>query len=265
MENNSDRVKKFVDQFEPTLPILPLTHITTMYGFRSIMAGMTLEPSECKVFNENLLYLFYGRPSYRASQTAASVLNWNLPIGFILKPDAVKSVKRVFPFDSGAFAKKYYGSIFHEESDISSFELTPQLVSAAKYTSAFYSDNAHYFRGKSNANLDLGNFDFELQGMRFLAEKPGRQITSSEVKADERASAVEVQTAESLSIKDSLLGLIVPETLLGNTAFEDAMAQWNVDSRVIIPYVEVLGPGSEAWVGTFYEKVEELYRREGYL
>ena len=265
MDNDTDRVKNFIDQFDPTYPILPLTHITTMYGFRSIMTGMTLDPTECEVFKENLLYLFYGRPSYRASQIAASELNWNLPVGFILKPTAIRSIKRVFPFDSGAFAKGRYGRIFHQDSKIRSFELKPQLVSAAKYTSAFYSGNAHYYRGKSDAALELGNFDFELQGLSYLAEKSGRQIATDEIGTDERASAVEIQTAEQLSIKEGLLGLIVPETLLANTAFADAVDRWELDSHKIITYIEVLGPGSEAWVGTFYEKVEELYRREGFL
>ena len=101
--------------------------------------------------------------------------------------------------------------------------------------------------------------------MRYLAQKQGRQITSGPKKSDERSSAVEIQTAEALSIKESLLGLIIPESLLADTALTDALNRWGIDSKKIISYIEILGPGSEAWVGTFYEKVEELYRREGYL
>lgn len=265
MAEQWQRVKNFVDSHEPTEPILPLTHVTTMFGFRTIMTGMTLEPKECRVFNENLLYLFYGRPSYRATQVAGSELNWNLPIGFILNPDAVSTIKRIFPFDSGAFANGLYGETFHAESEMSSFRLTPKIISTARYTSAFYSGNAHYYRGKSDINLDLGNFDFELQGLSYLSKRPGMQTPNGKSTADERASTVEIQTAESLTIKDTLMALIVPESLMADTAFMDAIERWEIDGSKILSYAEILGPGSESWVGVFYEKVENLYRNEGFL
>ena len=59
------RFKNFVQAVPPAQPLLPLTHLTDAYRFEKAHQTDELQPRDCKVFGEPLLYLFYGRPSYR--------------------------------------------------------------------------------------------------------------------------------------------------------------------------------------------------------
>ncbi|WP_298295040.1 hypothetical protein [uncultured Litoreibacter sp.] len=259
------RVREYLSQFTADQPLLPLTHLTNMYGFRSIMTGMTLDPTDCSVFREKLLYLFYGRPAYRAMQSPTAKLKWNVPVGFILKPEAIDHIKRVLPFDSGAFAKDLYSDVFSRESKVQHFMLEPNLESAAVCVKAFFGNNANYFRGNSEQVHELDNFDFELQGMEYLSRLPGVQAAKFDGSVDERASAIEVQVEKPITLDDALLGMIVPETMMASKHFKKAIETWNLSPDRVSPYVEIVGPGSEAWVGIFYEKVRELYENHGYL
>jgi hypothetical protein len=60
------RLAAFVSSQTPIAGLLPLVHITRAYAFDTILDGDTLEPKPCDIFNEKLIYLFYGRPAYRA-------------------------------------------------------------------------------------------------------------------------------------------------------------------------------------------------------
>ncbi|MBE1292339.1 MAG: hypothetical protein GJ677_07595 [Rhodobacteraceae bacterium] len=244
---------------------LPLTHITTLHGFRAIAAGDALVPSKCRFFNEDLLYLFYGRPSYRASQTAASKLLWNAPVGFILAPEAIGKIHRVLPFDSGAFKSGRYGRVFAPESHWADFELDTELLSAQKYVAKFFESNEQYLVGRSEVSQDVGNFDFEIQGLEYLARLNGLQDAFQPASVDERASAIEIQLKDSLPLATSILAIIVPEDILGESRFLTALDKWRVGAEKVIPYTSVLGHGSEAWVAKFFDVVLNLYREKGYI
>lgn len=265
MNEFSDNVREFVGKHPPDEPLLPLTHVTNMAGFRSVVTGYSLEPQECKVFGQNLLYFFYGRPSYRSTQSASTKLSWNVPVAFIVKPEAIRGIRSIFPFDSGAFSAGMYGQTFDARSQIGDFDLGTDLQVASRYVGAFHGGNQEYFRGKTDVRNDFGNFEFELQGLQSLAMLPGIQTPSAGPSPDERASAIEVISTESMTIGDNILGMIVPEHLLTDRIFLAATARWRLADNQIIPYVSVVGPGSEAWVGQFYQKVYELYQSNGYL
>jgi hypothetical protein len=59
----SKRLRDFIGNFTPAGELLPLMHITRAYSFDDILDGDTLEPQDCDVFGEKLIYLFYGRPA----------------------------------------------------------------------------------------------------------------------------------------------------------------------------------------------------------
>src|ERR1017187_6871464 len=100
----------------PYEPILPFVHMTDVFVLSRIAATEQLEPTECPVFKEPLLYLFCGRPSYRPnSKDLPSSLGSMAPVCFVLRPEALASVARVFPFDSGAFQAGLFNDFLHSK------------------------------------------------------------------------------------------------------------------------------------------------------
>lgn len=261
----SARVRDFISAFEPFSPRLPLTHICPMFAFREIVGGASLNPQKCDVYNEDLTYLFYGRPAYRAKQNAYHRLKWSIPILFLLNPEETYSVRRVLPFDSGAFNKGMYGLTFAERSQVKDFELDPEIDSAQKFVTALYGNNKMYYAGESDKSLDLTDWDFELQGLDYLSKQPALQDPNSQLSIDERSSAVEIQISDPIDIGRSTLALFVPETLLVDPYFQTAITRWRLQPDQIEAYAGVVGPRSEAWVGQLYEKVRQFYDSRGFL
>lgn len=258
-------IQQHIENEADKLPLLPLTHITTLHGFRAVSSGNKLVPTRCNYFDKDLLYLFYGRPSYRATQEASSTLLWNAPVGFIINPRTIKKIHRIFPFDTGAFKSGRYGRIFAPNSELDDFELEKEWQSVTKYVLKFFGDNERYMLGRSSVNQDVGNFDFEIQGIEYLSRLGGLQLSNRTNSVDERASALEIQLNEAVGLDQSIMAIIVPEDILNEERFLTAIKRWNVQHDKIIPYSNVLGPGSEAWVGQFFEKVLKYYKENGLI
>ena len=76
-----------IENTEATSKLMPSTHTCDAFSFRDIMSSASINVSDCKVFKgENLLYLFYGRPSYKLSNPAdTNSYTCNLPICFLIR------------------------------------------------------------------------------------------------------------------------------------------------------------------------------------
>lgn len=244
--------------------LLPLTHVTRAYSFRDIIGGDALYPQPCKYFGENLIYLYYGRPAYRVSDAVISDLTFNWPVLLIFKPEGLRAIKRVFPFDSGAFIDRLYSDIFSHSSPIAEFQLPGTLKSAQKIVDAFYGDENAYYRGKSDKRLKPGNLDFEIQGVERLATEPGRQVSRTGKRVDERSSAVEVQVSEKIDLQNHLLAIVLPEEFISIPAITQAISRWGVAERVHT-YTAVMGLGPEAWPGMLYNIVKKIYIENDYI
>src|SRR5205807_1545800 len=113
------RVRDFIAAFDSTGPRMPLTHVAPMFAFRGIVTGNHLVPEKCDHYGEDLTYLFYGRPAYRVKQETSHLLPWSVPVLFVLDSEKTYRIRRVIPFDSGAFMSGRYGSIFAQRSKVS--------------------------------------------------------------------------------------------------------------------------------------------------
>ena len=125
-------LQAYIDDCPSNLPpLLPLVHITDVAAARTILGEKMLKTKVCRHYSsllkadEQLLYLSYGRPSYRGrshEKTTGQALR--KPIAFILKPAAfVANVRRVSPFDSGAyFCGKLEDWIDRDSLPIANFE-----------------------------------------------------------------------------------------------------------------------------------------------
>jgi hypothetical protein len=257
------RFQKFLEQFSPDPPFLPLVHTTTAYKFADIYPTDELLPRPCPVFKEDLLYFFYGRPAYRVRDTANSDIEFNWPIIFIFDPTAIKLLKRVFPFDTGGFQRGLYREFFHKDSALDDFQLTDGLESASRIVDGFYSNNRNYYRGGSNKNVEIPLMQFEASGVQQLSRLPGAQIHPSKNRRDERSSAIEFQTPQIVSFRAGLRAIVLPQQYLDVEAVVDALTRWAVPVR---RYYETLhNQSGEAWVGQIYAKVRDIYEELGYF
>jgi hypothetical protein len=252
------RFRDFIGGQDTAEGILPLTHITRAFSFDDMLDGDGLEPEPCDVFGEELIYLFYGRPAYRARDGSNARLEYSWPVVFIFDPKEVQSVKRVFPFDTGAFKNGRYNGFFDERNVRNDFELHPTIESARQIVGTFYQDHTEYFTGLSRKNVDLPIRQFEAQGIHEMAKLPGDS-------RDERSSAIEVQISDFINFRDSLLAIVIPDVYLDDSETISALKNWQIDFDNIRTYQTLHNMGGEAWIGQIYAIVRNLYEKLGYL
>jgi len=80
---------------------LPPAHVTDGLRFKTIVASSELEPQFCSVFQESLIYLFYGGVFYRRFHQPSKRAT-ELPVAFLFDPGVLRLVERYFPGDTGA-------------------------------------------------------------------------------------------------------------------------------------------------------------------
>jgi hypothetical protein len=152
---------------------LPLIHTTSAFVFRNIIEdGMKISPRRDNLFNENLLYLFYGKPVYiRRGQDISSFLSY-APIYFVLSPDMVSSARRLFPFDSGAFASGLFKAYTHTGHTIEDFQIDLDSTShgssafpdtATRFVDAIYGSNTDYYYNRIRPTLNYDPINFEIE------------------------------------------------------------------------------------------------------
>jgi hypothetical protein len=236
------RLNKFIQQHIAPVGHLPLVHINRAYTFVEMLGRDRLEPKQCDIFEERLIYFFYGRPAYRAKDGNNARFQFEWPIVFVFDPYKVAKIKRIFPFDTGAFSLGLYEQFFARESELSDFELDPAINSAGKAVGAFYRDHDEYYTGYSRKNVELPDFQFEAQGVQQLSQLPGVQDARSMHRIrDERSSAIEIQVNRPVRFTDALLAVVLPEPYLDNDEVKAALARWDVNEVETYPTLHNLG------------------------
>lgn len=228
---------------------LPLTHMTDAYHLRDVVEAGVLRPTQCRVFSEPLLYLFYGRPAYRvASKTANNGLDAYWPICFVLRPDAVRA-KRIYPFDSGAFQEGLFSAFFHSSMAKEDFELEVDPSTPGRLVRLFWPDERGYFDNRPGPSPRLGAMDFEGKAYSALIRD------ASAAAYDERHSAIELQTDAELSLRDDVLAVVLPVDF-ATSALQNALSGMGV---LVLPFDTVARHHSANMVGQIYDICRDLY------
>jgi hypothetical protein len=201
----SDYYKDFIRDSSNTISesnlLLPFYHTCRGETFRTIASSGSVAATHCKEFQENLLYLFYGRPAYRIAGEKTTLDLGQFPVCFILKRDSVRNVKRIFPFDTGAFLanilREYCGD-FHTEAEamaaLLEYELGADLNNLAKFIGLVYGDDDHYLTvAPAIKASDLKGMCFELSRILDMASARSRK------EWDNRALTAEIQMMSSIS------------------------------------------------------------------
>lgn len=258
------RFRSFLEKSQTNGDLLPLVHTTSAYSFMDIAEGEFIKTKRCRHFDEELIYLFYGRPSYRTQNSINSSMGFNYPFVFIFKPEAISNIRAVYPFDTGAFFLKLYEKFFDKSSQSGDFELEPTMKSAEKVVSSFYSSNSNYMQGPSRKNVDIPITNFEARGVHELSRMP--PFLSSEEEAiarDERSSSVEIQIGDPIDIREAILGIIVPSPFMNEDEVLEALRRWEVSTIRSYEIFDFHSPGS--WIPQIYGEVVKMYTEFGFL
>lgn len=203
---SQQRFASFVGKAIGAGRLLPLTHTTDGYYFRDIALRKQLRTTNCPVFREPLLYLFYGRPAYRGATAKATSLNAFCTVSFLLRSDTLPAPKRVFPFDTGAMQNSKFVDFLHPSMTISHFELNPRLDEARKIVGLFFGDNDRYYMGHSLAGKTFPVMELEAQCYYALIQAMGL------LSADDRKGTIEIQLGSAVGLDPTnVMAVVAPE------------------------------------------------------
>jgi hypothetical protein len=187
---------------------LPLLHTCDARAFVKILKDLKLETRLCDVFNENLLYTFYGTPSYKLKMSGSTGNQACFMVCFILDTTKLTKFHKIYPFDSGAFMKlkEVKDKYFHKESNIEDFEMKNNISSPKKVIKTFYNTNQNYISKKpQEVVFSASNFDANDYKNLISDETAGA--------ADERTSSIEIIFNEDVLLyKDLVKQIIIPNS-----------------------------------------------------
>lgn len=208
-------------------PELPTIHTSRCEHLAAIIAARAISPRHCKVFNESLVYLFYGRPAYRSKQGTTGDGNHLCPICFVFRPRTVAiSPRRVFPCDTGAVFEDRFDPHLHP-TDLMDLELDATIQSAQKLVATLFDTNGKYFVGsvKDGMSFTSGTIADRFYGLLCHTGPAG---------FDDRKSAIEVQISQPASLINQLLFVVLPREYLEDMAIRNTILhEWNCDP---VPY-----------------------------
>ena len=257
------RFNEFIKSSNTLFPSMPLFHVCEGYYFRGIVEKRKLVASPGKYFSgESLLYLFYGRPSYRVEDiargedTKATKLSFFFPVCIMVKSDSIAMPKRIAPFDTGAFEKQLFKEYLHPQMNCDDFLLDPTLDMASRLVSKFYGSNQSYFNGEP--------LEIEIPAIEFEADSYYNLINSNASTAyDDRNATVEIQSDSDLVLDSNTVLLIVMPTIFWqDPEFGKAIKEaWHTEVRTY----SIHRAHPNEYTQLIYQEVEKWMKEKNYL
>ena len=203
-------INSFVNNTTSNLDSLPINHILETYAFRELIMGSpTLKTNLCDVFNEQLLYFFYGIPSYRLSKNnKSSKLSSLYPVCIVLDIYKCGVPHRIIALDSGGFDNNIFKDFFHEKTSLDDLSLYPTIETGKKFVAAFYGNNKNYLYNNPLDDIKHNPLEFELEGYIELIRT--KQISNY----DDRASTLEMQYTQDIELDKTKVKLVVLPAIL---------------------------------------------------
>lgn len=215
---------RFVASFPPAAPLLPLFHVCDAVGFKSILKDLELRTFPCSVFSMELVYFFYGRPSYRIKgqgmPSSAAVYH---PVCFILDFEKTGLPHHIFPFDSGAQYHGLFNDFLHPSWVNRSFQMQPSIDTPGKLVKCFYGNNENYVH-EAAVRREFSPLDLELGSYQDLISNKGT------TKYDNRRSTVEVAYDCNISITpDNLISIVLPMNFMADPRVMDFVTRMKIN------------------------------------
>ncbi len=197
----------WLQKTEPHEKKLKWCHRTDAFALRSIISNGCIIPKKCNIFQEDLIYLFYGRPAYRSNESEQVRLTAKSPVIIIFKNAIEDSGVRLFPFDSGAFDSRY-DKWRHTDMDLSGFHMPCGKNAPEKHVSEFFKTCQNYLAMQANKPERKYEGEFEVETITEIL------TDSSSDNADDRRLAIELQVNRNLNLNSSdTTAIIIPESI----------------------------------------------------
>lgn len=237
---------------------LPLLHTCDVYQFREIAKTSILPKTPCDVFvGEDLVYCFYGKPSFRLKADGSYSSIAHFPVVFIFNGEKLPAPKRVYPFDSGAFSQlpSVRQKYFHDKINRDDFLLSNALESAKGVVEYFYGNNEQYcFMKPARRPDDIAVTNFEARQYCAMISD------SSHSQFDDRLASIEFIFGNDISIThDTLRTVILPGSF-----YHDPKIKKKIDEDwEVIPetYYTVRGNPNE-YIGLVINLTIQYLKRE---
>lgn len=238
---------------------LPLVHTTEYFRLASIQTSNMLQPSDCAIFKEPLLYFFYGRPAYRdSSQTMPTRDVGFYPICFVFRPATIcKKAKRLYPFDTGASQYGLYEPDVKRTEALASYRVLEIAENARKIVSSFFETDEQYLSNKPKRSLHFASDESDVESYYHLISGGG------DPNCDDRCSAVEIQIAERLDIRHGIIAVALPTCFLEDDELANTLLK--VWRAVPLTYDADIGMRPMEFHGTIRHLVRQFYRQSGLL
>ncbi|MBW8038458.1 MAG: hypothetical protein FVQ85_00480 [Planctomycetes bacterium] len=246
----------------PKLKLLPFFHSVEALRAGNIFADGSLKLRTCPVFKEPLVYLFYGRPAYKVGFDKGSRGQGDLfycPVVFVLKPNNIplSPIKRIYPFDTGAFEDKYR-DLVPPEFSFERFFLGTSNVMTKKLIKFFFGSNEDYFRGKTCLQKNAVEWNqMEARSYLNILHMVG---TSS---FDDRAYTAEYQLGSDVDLAANILAVAMPEEALDAPDIYDLVInKWKATP---LKYMTYHCGNISTFHGALFSTIHEFLKKRKYL
>lgn len=241
---------------------IPIVHTTTAHFLRSILESNNLEPRNCPVFQEKLLYFFCGKPAYKVAGDKGEAKHWELPACFIFEHDIAQKPVRIFPFDSGAHASGKLPN-YIQVIPLSDFDCSSATAAPSKIIGAHFMDFERYFKRQPKdkdgfeSDFQPSVFDAEIQALHTL------YLDKHSNSFDDRSASIEMQFKLEVNLqKTKPLAVIVPSQYFQNPKFLYHVQ--NVWEAEILSY-ETHSLNIDSYYALIYQKTIDFYKSRGFL
>jgi hypothetical protein len=255
LDQGRDRLRSLVGSTDPAGPRLPLVHSTDVFAIGNILEdGGKIMPQSCPVFEpERLTYLFYGRAAYRPNLAEEPTnLDHFLPVCLIFKISASIVIKRIFPFDSGAFSRDFYKAYLHKNMRLGDFLLEADEETPGRVVRRFFTDNTNYIVGQKAVSKAIDPGQFEAKSYEMLIGSQGANSL------DSRGGGVEIQTDQPIDLLKDIEAVILPSSQ-ARSEIGKRLADSGID---VIPYRLLGRLRPNEFTGEIYDKcVDYLCRK----
>lgn len=221
------RLWNWLKDVPPCDKALVWCHTTNAIRFRAMADSGECKVRRCGVFDEDLLYFFYGRPAYRMEDVPMAKAA-SQPVVLLFDPLLVDSGKRLYPFDSGAFHDNRLDRWMDPEMELPAFALKCGSEGATRFVAAFFESNDNYLRTQVRKDLKQYGGEFEVSALvrLFVAAAD----CNPDQPADDRRMALELQFDKTVSLRSAaLMGVIYPDELVQAKWFKSFQAECKDD------------------------------------
>jgi hypothetical protein len=254
-ESASLSLSQYLLKTNPVAGSMGLIHCTNVSrGLAALHAG-SLRTSPCRVYEEDLLYLFYGRPAYKLPNDGrATGMVEFAPVCLVLDPKLLGATVRVLPFDSGGFQR--YAPLAGADLGRTDFELVGGPDVPRRIVAGFFGTNRNYF--DQRAVVTSAQISIIHEAARVVA----RLLTDESLRNDDdRCGTIELQYPSAIPLAGALHAIVAPAVVLDDVELQGMLADYPDVALLPYPVFGRFRPPELA--NSIYERVNDLHARMG--